>query len=71
MHNLTWLFLATVACQKLQLCIVQYIPFGGEKSMDGLKPTAEMIANSTKNSKILVILKETTVRPLRIIVVII
>lgn len=63
-HNLTCLFSASVACQKLQLCVAQYIPFGGEKSMDGVKPTVEMIVSSMKNSKIVAILKEATVRPL-------
>lgn len=42
--------------KKMQLCIVLYIPFGGEKSMDSAKPTAGMTVSSIKNSKILVIL---------------
>lgn len=58
------ILLTSVACQKLQLCIAQCIPFGVEKSMDGVKPTVEMIVSSTKNSKILVVLKEAIVRSL-------
>lgn len=58
------LLLTSVACQKLQLCIAQCIPFGVEKSMDGIKSTVEMTVSSTKNSKILVVLKEAIVRPL-------